>query len=142
MKKIILLLLLSISFIACNCKKEEKGCGTACACSKPKLETSSDQFRHVVLFEWVDSITPEKKTELINHFGSLKSKIEAIKDFEYGSDASVEGLTKGYTDCFIVTFENAEGRDTYLPHADHKIFGEAVVPYLKNVLVIDYEVKK
>ncbi len=114
------------------------------SCSTPTIFSNEDSqaLRHVVLFQWADSITPEKKAELIAHFGSLKEKIGAIKDFEYGEDISVEGLTKGYTHCFIVTFADTAARNTYLPHPDHKAFGDSVVPYLKNVLVVDYITNK
>ena len=114
---------------------------TICACNTPVKEDSASSkqvLRHVVLFEWADSITDDKRDELIEHFASLKDKIDVIKDFEYGSDVSVEGLAKGYSHCFIVTFEDEAARDIYLPHPDHKVFGDSVVPYLKNVLVVDY----
>lgn len=127
MKKLAFIVAIMVTFISCNCNKNQN--------SKPVL-------RHVVLFEWTDSITPSKKTELIDHFSSLKDKIDVIQDFEYGNDVSVENLTKGYTDCFIVTFASEADRDVYLPHPDHKVFGEAITPYLKNVLVIDYVSKR
>lgn len=120
MKKIAILVFFSLSILfACNNSKQQV-------------------LRHVVLFDWVDDISPEKEQELIKHFASLKDKIDVIQDFEYGTDVSVEGLQKGYTHCFIVTFKDEAARDTYLPHPDHKVFGEAVTPYLKNVLVVDY----
>lgn len=110
----------------------------ACNTSETNSSSNKQVLRHVVLFDWADDITPEKEQELINHFVSLKDKIEVIQDFEYGSDVSVEKLHKGYTHCFIVTFKNEADRDIYLPHPDHKVFGEAVGPFLKNVLVVDF----
>ena len=112
-------------------------------CQPTTNDSNNEQvLRHVVLFEWVDDITPEKEQELVDHFASLKDKIDVIQDFEYGTDVSVEGLQKGFTHCFLVTFKDEAGRDIYLPHPDHKVFGEAVTPYLKNVLVVDYLSKK
>ncbi len=131
-----------MAMVACNCPKEKT---PSLCCSKEEkaiskcCETKKESvLRHVVLFEWNDSTSQEKREELINHFASLKEKIDVIQDFEYGSDVSVEGLTKGYNHCFIVTFKDTVGRNTYLPHPDHKVFGDSVVPHLKNVLVVDY----
>lgn len=126
MKKAIVLCLFCLSFLF------------ACNPTKTKTSNNKQVLRHVVLFEWVDDITPEKRQELIAHFCSLEDKIDVIQDFEYGSDISVEGLQKGYNHCFTVTFNDEAARDTYLPHPDHKAFGEAVTPFVKNVLVIDY----
>jgi len=110
------------------------------SCQQPTSQSQANKqvLRHVVLFDWVDDITTEKEQELVAHFVSLKDKIDVIQDFEYGTDISVEGLDKGYNHCFIVTFKDEAGRDTYLPHPDHKAFGEAVTPFIKNVLVVDY----
>lgn len=114
----------------------------SCQQPTPQSHANKQVLRHVVLFDWVDDITPEKEQELVAHFVSLKDKIDVIQDFEYGTDISVEGLDKGYTHCFIATFKDEAARDIYLPHPDHKAFGEAVSPYVKNVLVVDYLSKK
>ncbi|WP_430934186.1 Dabb family protein [Saccharicrinis sp. 156] len=108
------------------------------ACNQPTQQTPQQVLRNVELFEWTDSITPQKITELIEHFASLKNEIDVIQDFEYGTDVSVEWLCKKNIQCFIVTFDSEKGRDTYLSHPEHKIFGDSVTPWFKNVLVVDY----
>jgi len=120
-KQILLITLFVYLFLGCN--------------NVPK---SATVLRHVVLFEWKKETTEEKKAELIEHFKSLKSKIDVIQDLEYGKDVSVEGLSKGYTHCFIVTFNSEKERDIYIPHPEHKVFGDSVVPHLENVLVVDF----
>ena len=71
-------------------------------------------------------------------FSALPSKIPEIKDYEWGTDNSPEGLAKGFTHCFFLTFDNEEGRAVYLPHPDHKAFGAVLTPHLDDVLVLDY----
>ena len=97
--------------------------------------------RHVVLFSWNEDTSEEKVEELVQLFNSLEDKIDVIIDMEYGEDISIENLQRGFTHCFILTFKDVKGRNTYLPHPEHVAFGRAIRPHMKNVLVIDY-VKK
>ena len=68
----------------------------------------------------------------------LEKKITAIKDFEMGTNNSPEGLDKGFTHCFVVTFTDEQGRKEYLPHPEHKKFLELLKSILDDVFVIDY----
>ena len=98
-------------------------------------------LRHVVLFNWNDDIADEKLEEIETAFANLPSKINEIIDFEWGTNNSPEGLDKGFTHCFFVSFATEDDRDNYLPHPDHKAFVELAGPYIKDVLVIDYWTK-
>ncbi len=95
-------------------------------------------LRHVVLFKFKESATPDDIKKVEEAFAALPAKIPEIKGFEWGTNNSPEGLDKGYTHCFFLTFANDEGRATYLPHPDHKVFGELIGPYIEDVLVVDY----
>ena len=95
-------------------------------------------LRHVVLFKFKDSSTKEQIEEVVRAFRALKSKIDVIEDFEFGTDVSAENKSQGFTHCFFVTFRDEKGRDTYLPHPAHKEFGTLIRPLLQNVLVVDY----
>jgi hypothetical protein len=46
------------------------------------------------------------------------------------------------THVYLLTFENAEARDAYLPHPDHKQFGDLLrkLDILEEALVIDFQV--
>lgn len=110
---------------------------TSCETAKPEK-----MLRHVVLFKFKDTSTPEQIKVVEDAFRKLPTQIKEIKDFEWGTNNSPEGLDQGYTHCFFVTFENEEGRAVYLPHPDHKAFGEVLGPHLDKVLVIDYWTQK
>lgn len=99
---------------------------------------SEKQLRHVVLFKFKESATPEDIKKVEEAFAALPSKIPEISDFEWGTNNSPEGLDKGFTHCFFLTFDSEEGRSVYLPHPDHKAFGGVVGPVLEDVLVVDY----
>ncbi|MEZ4863112.1 MAG: Dabb family protein [Caldilineaceae bacterium] len=95
-------------------------------------------LRHVVLFRFKAGTTPEQVQQIEDAFRALPGKIDAIQDFEWGTDVSVEGKADGFTHCFFVTFQSAAGRDAYLPHPDHRAFGAILRPHLEKVLVLDY----
>ncbi len=95
-------------------------------------------LRHLVLFRFKPTASAQEIAGLIEHFGRLPREIPGILGFEHGQNNSPEGLAKGLTHAFLVTFENAAARDAYLPHPAHKAFVERLGPSLDDVLVIDY----
>ena len=105
------------------------------------METSAKNktYRHIVLFNFKDTTTEAQIQEVITAFKALPSKIKEIKGFEWGTQASPEGLTAGMTHCFLVTFDDAAGLEAYLPHPAHKKFVELVKPLLEGKpIVADY----
>jgi hypothetical protein len=98
-------------------------------------------LRHVVLLSFKEESSPEAIKEVEDAFIALQDKIPQIRDFEWGVNNSPEGLNKGLTHCFFVTFESEEDREIYLPHPDHQAFVEVLSPHMKDVTVVDYWVK-
>ncbi len=103
---------------------------------------SKEPVRHVVMFKYKPGTTEEQIRAVTDAFRELKNRIPGIVSFEYGSNNSPEGLSRGFTHVYVVTFEDANARDTYLPHPAHQQFGEVVGPRLEDVFVVDYWVKK
>ena len=99
-------------------------------------------LRHVVLFKFKETATPQQVEEVVRAFKALKDKIDVMVDFEYGTDVSTENRSQGFTHCFLATFRDDKGRDAYLVHPDHKAFGALVGPRLDKVLVVDYWTEK
>ncbi|MBT29674.1 MAG: hypothetical protein CMO01_08420 [Thalassobius sp.] len=104
-------------------------------------EPMKKMLRHVVLFKFKEGTTDAEVKEIEEAFKGLKEKIDVIKDFEWGTDVSVENKSEGFTHCFFVTFADEAGREVYLPHPDHKAFGQVAGPHIEKVLVFDYWVK-
>lgn len=98
-------------------------------------------LRHVVLFKFKEGTSTEDIKKVEDAFSALPSKISQIKGYEWGLNNSPEGLEKGFTHCFFLTFESEEDRAIYLPHPDHKAFGDVLGPHLDDVLVVDYWTK-
>lgn len=116
-----------------------------------KTETITDEertckepvqvLRHVVLFKFKDGTTSEQIRRIENAFCAMPSKVDAIYDFEWGTDVSVENRSEGFTHCFVVTFLSEADRAKYLPHPAHKEFGSVLGPHLDRVIVVDYWTK-
>ena len=98
-------------------------------------------LRHVVLFGFKESSTPEDVQKVVDAFKALPSQISEIKGFEWGTNSSPEGLNQGLTHAFTLTFHSDADRDAYLPHPAHKEFGAILGPHLDKVTVLDYWTK-
>ena len=98
--------------------------------------------RHVVMFKFKDTATPEQIKAVEEGFRALPSKIPSVKEFEWGTNISAENKSEGFTHCFFLTFADEAGRDAYLPNPAHQEFAKSLGPVLDKVLVFDYVVKK
>ncbi|GAB4446411.1 MAG: Dabb family protein [Anaerolineae bacterium] len=104
----------------------------------PIADQPGKVLRHVVLFAFNETAGPEEIHGIEQAFSALPGQIEAIHDFEWGVDVSVEGLSQGFSHCFLVTFLSEADRDSYLPHPAHQAFVARLQPYLAKALVFDY----
>ena len=102
---------------------------------------SSPMLRHVILFKFKDDAKPEDVKKVEDAFVALKGKISLIKDFEWGTNSSPEGLNQGLTHCFFASFSSDKDRDAYLVHPEHKAFVSILGPYLDKATVVDYWTK-
>ncbi|MFY0607698.1 MAG: Dabb family protein [Cyclobacteriaceae bacterium] len=105
---------------------------------KVAVSEPRDVLRHVVAFTFKDEITDERQEQAVKDFVDLKNQVPGIISFEGGKDVSIEGLTKGFTHCFIITFVDEKARDEYIPHPAHLVLVEKNKPLMKNLLVLDF----
>ena len=95
-------------------------------------------LQHVVSFKFKDGASSVQIENVEKAFVALKGKIPEIVSLEWGTNNSPEGLNKGFTHCFIVTFKDEKDRSVYLPHPEHKAFVKILKPILDDVFVIDF----
>lgn len=140
MKYLLPLLLLVLS--ACSDATADTSTEAVVKTTSVNMAASPDSLlRHVVLFTFKEDSYPDGVAEVEAAFKALPSQISAIHGFEWGINNSPEGINKGYTHCYFLTFKSEADRATYLPHPAHKRFGEVVGPHLEDVLVVDYWTK-
>ncbi len=123
-----------INLFSCQMKNDKKDMHSD---SKETLRTGK-KLRHVVLFKFKKDASKSDIVKVEVAFAELPSKIKEIQGFEWGLNNSPENLNKGFTHGFLLTFDSEKERDIYLPHLDHKAFGEVVGPILEDVMVFDY----
>lgn len=101
---------------------------------------TSNPVRHIVIWRFREGTTHEQIERFTDAFRALKTKIDGIIGFEHGVNNSSEDLNRGLTHVCLLTFESAAARDAYLPHPEHKAFGERIreMGIVAEVFVVDY----
>ena len=95
-------------------------------------------IRHLVLLRFKEDIPPVRLAQLEQDFAALPARIAGIRQLEWGVNVSAEGLDKGFTHGFFLSFDDEAGRDAYLPHPEHQALVGRMQPWLADALVIDY----
>ena len=112
------------------------------AADKKEKKAGKGKLRHVVAFKFKETATKDDIKKIEDAFRALPTKIPQIKKFETGMNNSAEGLNKGCTHGWILSFASEKDRDEYLVHPDHKEFGKLLKPFLADVFVMDFWAKK
>ena len=97
--------------------------------------------RHVVVFKYKAGTSAAQIQQVTSEFRALKDRIPGITAFEHGVNNSPEGKNQGFTHVYLMTFTDAKARDAYLPHPEHRKFGELLgkLGVLEDAFVVDYE---
>jgi len=104
------------------------------------MKNAPETVRHVVVFRYKEEAKPAEIKQVTDSFRALQDHIPGIVSFEYGINNSPEGKDQGFSHVYLMTFESAEARDAYLPHPEHKKFGQMLgeLNILEDVFVVDY----
>jgi hypothetical protein len=110
----------------------------ATVCRAENTKEQDKVLRHAVFFKFKDDASAGDIRKVIAAFDALPKKIDSIEDYQAGKNVSPLGFDDGFTHCFLLTFKDDAGRAKYLPHPDHKAFGNMLRPHLDKVFVVDY----
>ena len=95
---------------------------------------------HIVLLKLKSDTTEEQVQTLTDALLEMENEIPGIAEVSAGMNNSPEGKAHNFDYGFIVRFEDAAARDTYLPHPVHRqVATEYLRPIVDDVLVFDYE---
>ena len=97
-------------------------------------------MKHYGVFQFTVSTTQADIDRCFSVMMDMVGKIPGLLDMEHGPYDSGEGLNDGFTHGFIMTFESPETRDAYLPHPEHELVKDVVIPCLEKVIVFDFNV--
>lgn len=100
----------------------------------------SSQVRHIVVFKYKPTATADQIRQVTEAFAALRTSIPGITAFEHGVNNSPEKKNLGFTHVYQMTFADAAARDTYLPHPEHRKFGQLLgsLGILEDAFVVDY----
>jgi Stress responsive A/B Barrel Domain len=100
---------------------------------------------HMVLLKVRRDVSRAKIEAVFGEIGALQKRIAGIRSYAWGPYSSPEGLHRGYTHGFCMTFTDAAARDAYLPHPEHEQVKAHVLEILdggvSGVLAFDFESK-
>jgi hypothetical protein len=103
-------------------------------------QSSAQAVRHVVVFKYKPDATPAQIEQVTAAFRALATSVPGITGFEDGVNNSPEGKNQGFTHVYMLTFKDAAARDAYLPHPEHKKFGQVLGKsgIFVDAFVVDY----
>ena len=97
------------------------------------------KVKHIALVKFKEGTTPEQIDDLFNQLLDLSENVDGIEDYVSGENSSPEGLNKGYTHGFVMSFHDAAARDAYLAHPDHEKVKTTFIPLIDDIVVFDFE---
>jgi hypothetical protein len=99
-------------------------------------------IHHLVVLKIKKDAKPAQVTRVLADLDGLKKKIPGLLSFAGGPYSSPEGLNRGFTHGFVMTFRDAAARDAYLPHPEHEKVKERILPLLEGgldgVIALDF----
>lgn len=95
-------------------------------------------LRHMVLVKFKAGVAEAQAARIMALIGDLKQVIPGITGYEWGRNSSPEGLSKGFTHAFLMTFTDAAARDGYLPHPEHEKVKAEAFKIVEDVCVFDF----
>lgn len=97
---------------------------------------------HVVLLRIRKAASKTEIERVFAELAALRTRIPGLLSFSGGAYSSPEGLHKGFTHGFVMTFADAAARDAYLPHPEHEKVKKLVLAVLDGgldgVVAFDY----
>jgi len=97
---------------------------------------------HVVLLKIRRDVPQAQVDAVFAALAGLRTRIPGMLSFSGGAYSSPEGLHKGFTHGFVMTFKDAASRDAYLPHPEHEVVKAMVLKVLDGgldgVVAFDY----
>ena len=101
------------------------------------------QFVHIVILKFKDGVGEEQISSIFSSLESLfnNKTISGLLSYSGGPYSSPEGLNKGFTHGFTMTFADEASRNNYFPHPDHESIKNAIIPIVDDVVAFDYSMQ-
>lgn len=98
---------------------------------------------HCVFIRYRAETTDATRDDIYKGLHALKPRVPGLASIVIAPNSSPEGLDKGFSEGFIVTFRDAAARDRYLADEEHQRIGGLIVAAaeggIDGILVYDLE---
>jgi len=95
------------------------------------------QVIHVVLVQWRGDVSADARERARAAAHDMVGRVPGIVRLDEGPSVSPEGLEQGFEWGFVVTFEDEEARNGYLPHPVHRVLADHIGAGAEKVVVFD-----
>jgi hypothetical protein len=96
------------------------------------------KVHHMVVLKFKTGTGQEVAGKLFAALRKLQERLPGILYFAGGPYASPEGLHRGFTHGFLMTFRDAAARDHYLDHPEHEKVKNDFLPVIEDLVVFDF----
>lgn len=97
--------------------------------SQTDVTPAGTGVRHVVLFTWVDGVTPAQIDALKQGLAGMPALIPHIRDYRFGADL---GINPGNAAFAVVA--DFDSTDDYLAYRDHPAHRELIATYVTPIV--------
>ena len=95
-------------------------------------------LKHIVLLK-ARAGSADQIEGIFRELAALVGAIPGLRDFSGGLNNSPEGKAQGFTHGFVMSFDGAASRDSYVPHPDHRRVASKLGGMVEDVLVFDFD---
>ena len=98
---------------------------------------------HCVFIRYRAEANDGTRDDIYKALHALRPRIPGLTSIVIAANSSPEGLDKGFSEGFVVTFRDAKARDQYLADSEHAKVGAMIVAAaeggIDGILVYDLE---
>lgn len=93
-------------------------------------------IRHIALFRWNDTVTPDQVEQVITALSKLPAAIPELKNYAFGADL---GFAAGNYDFAVVAdLDGEDGFRAYQDHPDHRAALAIIAPMLADRVAVQF----
>lgn len=98
------------------------------------------KVKHIALMKFREGTSEEQINAAFDQLLELTETVEGVEDYVSGTNISPQGLAKGFTHAFVITFQDVAARDAYLAHGDHAKVHGGFTSLVEDAVVVDFEI--
>ncbi|HEX4416022.1 MAG TPA: Dabb family protein [Lacipirellulaceae bacterium] len=108
---------------------------------KPEKDPKEREIKHMLFLKYKEGATAEEIKDVEAAIVKLASNNKGVRSFEWGKNNSPETHDEGFTDAFIMTFEDVEALKKYADSSEHQAVVERIIAASSAGRVLDFWTK-